>query len=55
MNQSALGWYGQGDAGHSHNRLRAEGEDGVLPAMSILLVMTETESHDSPTHDWSHK
>ena len=28
--QSALGWYGQGDVGHSLDQLRAEGEDGVL-------------------------
>ena len=44
MKQSALGWYGQGDAGHSQDRLRLEGEDGVLPSMGNLLVMTGTES-----------
>ena len=51
-NQSGLGWYGQG---HSHDQLRADGEDAVLPSMGILLVTAGSASHVSPTHDWSLK
>ena len=54
-NQSVLGWYGQGYAGHSHDQLKAEGEVAVLPSMGILLFMTSPASLVSPTHDQSPK
>ena len=54
-NQFELGWYGQGNVGHSHDQLRAEGQDAVFPSMGILLITTGTTSLGSPTHDRSPK
>ena len=38
MNQSASGQHGHGDGGHSHGCHGAEGEDGVVPPLAVLLL-----------------
>ena len=50
-----MGWYGQGDGGHSHDQLRAEEVDGVLPPVAILLLLEGTASHGGPTQNQSLK
>ena len=37
-NQSASGQHGHCDGGHGHGCLGAEGEDGVVPPVAVLLL-----------------
>ena len=37
-NQSAPGQHGHCDGGHGHGCLGAEGEDGVVPPVAVLLL-----------------
>ena len=42
-NQSASGQHGHGDGGHGHGSLGAEGEDGVVPPLAVLLLSEWTQ------------
>ena len=41
-NQSASGQHGHCDGGHGHGCLGAEGEDGVVPPLAVLLLPERT-------------
>ena len=41
-NQSASGQHGHGDGGHDHGSLGADGEDGVVPPLAVLLLHGRT-------------
>ena len=51
--QSALGQYEHGGVGHGHDRSRAEGEDGVVPPLVVLLLPGGTSPRRGPHWDQS--
>ena len=51
--QSALGRYEHGGVGHSHDRPGAEGEDGVVPPLVVLLLPGRTSPRRGPYWDQS--
>lgn len=48
-----LGWYEHGGVGHSHDRPGAEGEDGVVPPLAVLLLPGGTSPRRGPYWDQS--
>jgi hypothetical protein len=52
-NQSVSGQYGHGDGGHSHDWPGAEGEDGVVLPLAVLLLPGRTPHWRGPRWDQS--
>lgn len=48
-----LGWYEHSGVGHSHDRPGAEGEDGVVPPLAVLLLPGGTSPRRGPYWDQS--
>ena len=55
MYQSAPGQHGHGGGGHGHGFPGAEGEDGVVPPLAVLLLPGRTPRLRGPLRDQSFK